>query len=80
MTLERLLDLLRGHLAALQSPTWPRPHGPSNGPAFYLDVADTSALIAELAGIQRKLETAPLRRGPVVHSKSKAAWSAGKTD
>lgn len=73
MTLDLLLKLLRCHLAALQSNAWTRPHGPSNGPAIYLDAADTSALITELAGIQGKLETAGLGCGAIVRSDSAAA-------
>jgi hypothetical protein len=88
MTLDLLLKLLRCHLAALQSNAWPRPHGPSNGPALYLDAADTSALITELAGIQRKLETVGPGGGAISRSDSAAAQgvespakdlSAGKT-
>jgi hypothetical protein len=52
---------------------WPRPHGPSNGPAIYLDAADTSALITELAGIQR--ETAGLGGVAIVRAESGAARS-----
>jgi hypothetical protein len=73
MTLDLLLKLLRYHLAALQSTGWPRPHGPSNGPAIYLDAADTSALITELAGIQR--ETAGLGGVAIVRAESGAARS-----
>ena len=75
MTLDLLLKLLRCHLAALQSTAWPRPHGPSNGPAIYLDAADTSALITELAGIQRKLETAGLGGDAIGRAESGAARS-----
>jgi hypothetical protein len=77
MTLDLLLKLLRSHLAALQSSAWPRPHGPSNGPAFYLDAADTTALLAELTGIQRKLETAGWGGAPMVRSQSGVAETAG---
>lgn len=75
MTLDLLLKLLRCHLAALQSTAWPRPHEPSNGPAIYLDAADTSALITELAGIQRKLETAGLGGDAIGRAESGAARS-----
>jgi hypothetical protein len=73
MTLDLLLKLLRCHSAALQSSAWPRPHGPSKGPALYLDAADTGAPITELAGIQRKLETAGSGSGAIVRSDSAAA-------
>jgi hypothetical protein len=76
MTLDLLLKLLRSHLAALQS-AWPRPHGPSNGPAFYLDAADTTALLTELTGIQRKLETAGWGGAPMVRSQSGVAETGG---
>ncbi|MGE5245877.1 MAG: hypothetical protein ACM3SQ_16770 [Betaproteobacteria bacterium] len=52
MTLDLFLNLLRAHLAALQSSTWPEPHGPSCGPALYLDAADTRRLIAELTQLR----------------------------
>ena len=55
MTLDRLLELLRAHAVALQSSTWPTPHGPSNGPALYLDMDDTLALIAELTRLKRRV-------------------------
>ena len=58
MTLNLLADLLRGHLAALQSSAWPQPQGASSGPALYLDAAETQALIAELARVQRQLAAA----------------------
>ncbi len=53
MTVDLLIDLLRSHLAALQSNAWPRPHGVSNGPALFLDADDTRALIDELASMRR---------------------------
>jgi hypothetical protein len=49
MTLDLLRELLQAHLAALESPMWPRPHGVSSGPALYLDAAETRALIARAA-------------------------------
>jgi hypothetical protein len=79
MTLDLLLKLLRTHLAALQSSAWPRPHGPANGPAFYLDAADTRALITELAGIQRKLDNAGLGSPPIPRSERGAAGRVRKT-
>jgi hypothetical protein len=75
MTLDLLLKLLRTHWVALQSPAWPRPHGVSNGPALYLDAADTSALITELVGIQRKVEAAHLGGAVVGGAESQAARS-----
>jgi hypothetical protein len=61
MTLDLLLRLLRSHLAALQSTAWPPPHGASNGPALFLDAAETSALIGELTGL---LDKERARAGP----------------
>jgi len=52
MTLDVFLKVLQTHRAALQSSAWPRPHGPSTGPALYLDAADTQALIAELTRLK----------------------------
>ena len=75
MTLDLLLKLLRTHLVALQSPAWPRPHGVSNGPALYLDAADTRALITELVSIQRKLEAARLEGAGVGGAEPQAANS-----
>ena len=77
MTLDLLLKLLRSHLAALQSSSWPRPHGPSNGPALYLDAADTNALLTELTGIQRQLETAGWVDAPILRSESAVAERGG---
>lgn len=48
MTVELFIEVLRSHLAALQSSVWPKPHGASTGPALYLDIADTRALITAL--------------------------------
>ena len=75
MTLDLLLELLRSHLAALRSSGWPHPHGPSNGPALYLDAADTSALITELARIRRKLEIAGFDSAPLIHSEPRTVGS-----
>lgn len=58
MTLDGLLELLHTHSVALQSSTWPRPHGPFSGPALYLDLADTRALIAELTRLTSELAAA----------------------
>jgi hypothetical protein len=48
MTLDVFIKLLRSHLAALQSSAWPEPHDISNGPAIFLDAAETRELLAEL--------------------------------
>lgn len=55
MTLERIIDLLRAHEAALRSSEWTRPHGPSAGPALYLDLVDTRGAIAELTRVGQEL-------------------------
>lgn len=55
MNLEALIHLLRVHQVALRSTMWPDPHGPQTGPALYLDLADTQALIDELTRVQSEL-------------------------
>jgi hypothetical protein len=52
MTLDVFIRMLQSHLAALNSNEWPQPHGPVNGPAFFLDEEDTRALIAELTRVR----------------------------
>jgi hypothetical protein len=52
MTLDLFIRMLQSHLTALESPLWPQPHGPSTGPAFFLDADDTRALIDELTRIR----------------------------
>lgn len=53
MKLDQFVDLLRAHLAALQSSAWPKPSGPLTGPALFLDHADTEELIALLERLRR---------------------------
>jgi hypothetical protein len=55
ITLELLLTMLRCHLAAVQSSAWSQDGSLSNGPALYLDEADTRAAIAELRRLQREV-------------------------
>ena len=66
MKVDALLELLRAHSAVLQSPTWSRNCGPSAGPALYLDLDDTKALIAELTRLKFELGVyRSLRRSPM---------------
>jgi hypothetical protein len=55
ITLDLLLTMLRCHLAALQSSAWSEDGSLSNGPALFLDEADTQAAIAELHRLQNEL-------------------------
>jgi hypothetical protein len=55
MTLDVLLDMLLTHQTALKSGVWPRPHGPTSGPALFLDEADTRAAILELMRLKREV-------------------------
>jgi hypothetical protein len=79
MTIDLLLKLLRSHLAALQSSAWPCPYGPSDGPAIYLDAADTKALIKELTNTLCQLETARAGSAPILRPERGFAWRVGKT-
>jgi hypothetical protein len=54
MKVDMLIDLLRSHLAALESPVWPAPHDASNGPVFFLDAGDTRELIAALTKLREE--------------------------
>ncbi len=70
MTLDIFLRMLQSHLAALRSSQWPRPHGSSNGHAFFLDEDDTLELIAELTRV----------RDTIVVSKPERAITPGAGD
>jgi hypothetical protein len=54
MTLDVFIRMLQAHLAALRSPFWLHPHDVGNGPALFLDVADTKALLAELIRVRER--------------------------
>jgi hypothetical protein len=56
MTVDLFIQILHTHLSALESPAWPRPHNLSSGPALFLDVDDTRALIEELTRLKREPE------------------------
>ena len=64
MTLDTFLKILHAHLAALESSAWPVPHNVSNGPALFLDAADTRELIAELTRLAQHPAALPARPQP----------------
>jgi hypothetical protein len=63
MTIDHFIKELHAHLAALESPVWPEPHNASNGPALFLDAADTRELIELL---ERLGGEAPTAKRPTV--------------
>jgi hypothetical protein len=73
MTVDLFLRMLQSHLTALESSLWPAPHGPSNGPALFLDADDTRALIAELTRIRDERRTSPSAAGAGSGPRSAAA-------
>lgn len=63
MTVDLFIRMLQSHLTALDSSLWPQPHGPSNGPALFLDADDTRALIDELTRIRDERRANPSPAG-----------------
>ena len=64
MTLDLFIQILHTHLAALESSAWPKPHNRINGPALFLDIADTKALIDELARVKAESLASSDLHGP----------------